>query len=299
MLKKIIWIFPVLAGICWGSVGIFVRYLKEMNMNSFTIVESRVVVAITILAVWIYFYDKSMFRIRLKDAWLFAACSMFGMLIINLAYNEAVNRISLSLAAVLLSLSPVYVLALAAVFFGEKITRKKVLCAVLAIGGAVLVSGVFELGEGMQLDGLGVFLAGMAGFSYSLYSIFSKKAMERGYHGFTITFYCLVVIAILLIPIADWGHIFTFVENAPVKHSLFFVVHSLVSSVLPYVMFTVSIRYMDAGKASILAAGEPVAAMVFGALLFDEQPTVLALIGLGATMAALTILSLPEKRELK
>ena len=296
MIKKIVWIFPVLSGIFWGSVGVFVRYLKAAEMDSFSIVESRVVMAILILALWMLLYDKSLFRIRIKDAWIFCAASLFGMLGINLAYNEAINRISLSLAAVLLSLSPVYVLIMAAILFGEKITKKKVICVALAVAGCVLVSGVFEQTAGMQLDGIGLLLGGLSGFCYALYSIFSRKAMEREYHGFTITFYCLIVIAVVLLPVADWSAIGTFAAEAPVKHGLFYVVHALITSVMPYILYTVSLQYMETGKASILAAGEPVAAMIFGALFFNEDPTILALVGLAVTLVALTFLSMPEKK---
>lgn len=294
-MKKLVWIFPVLSGIFWGSVGVFVRYLKAMEMDSFTIVESRVVVAVAILAVWLLIYDRKLFRIRVKDLWIFCAASLFGMFGINLAYNEAINRISLSMAAVLLSLSPVYVLIMAAMFFGEKVTKKKLLCVILAVSGCVLVSGVFEQAAGMRLDSLGILLGAIAGFCYALYSIFSKIAMEREYHGFTITFYCLLVIAVTLIPLTDWNQIATFVCERPLQHGGFVLVHALITSALPYILYTVSIQYMEAGKASILAAGEPVAAMIMGVVFFDEKPTIFALLGLAVTLVALTVLSLPER----
>lgn len=294
-MKRWMWIFPVLSGIFWGSVGVFVRYLKAMQMDSFTIVESRVMVAVVILAVWLFIYDRKLFHIRIKDLWIFCAASLFGMFGINLAYNEAINRISLSLAAVLLSLSPVYVLIMAAIFFGEKITKKKIICVILAVSGCIFVSGVFEQANGFSLDGMGIFLGGIAGFCYALYSIFSKIAMERGYHGFTITFYCLMVIAVILIPITDWNRIGSFVCENPLEHGGFFLIHALVTSALPYILYTVSIQYMEAGKASILAAGEPVAAMIMGVVFFDENPTIFALFGLAVTLVALTVLSLPER----
>lgn len=294
-MKKLVWIFPVLSGIFWGSVGVFVRYLKAMEMDSFTIVESRVVVAVAILAIWLLIYDRKLFRIRVKDLWIFCAASLFGMFGINLAYNEAINRISLSMAAVLLSLSPVYVLIMAAMFFGEKVTKKKLLCVILAVSGCVLVSGVFEQSAGMRLDSLGILLGAIAGFCYALYSIFSKIAMEREYHGFTITFYCLLVIAVILIPLTDWNQITTFVCERPLQHGCFVLVHALITSALPYILYTVSIQYMEAGKASILAAGEPVAAMIMGVVFFDEKPTIFALLGLAVTLVALTVLSLPER----
>ena len=54
-------------------------------------------------------------------------------------------------------------------------------------------------------------------------------------------------------------------------------------------------NYIDAGKASILASSEPAAAMVFGALLFAEIPSALSVGGMLLTVAAIVILSMPEK----
>ena len=52
---------------------------------------------------------------------------------------------------------------------------------------------------------------------------------------------------------------------------------------------------MDAGKASILASGEPVAAMVFGLIFFSEIPTILMILGMVTAVTAMVILGLPEK----
>lgn len=59
-------------------------------------------------------------------------------------YNISVTKGSLALSAVLLAMSPVFVLFLAAIFFHEPITRHKLTCVTLALIGCVLVSGVLE-----------------------------------------------------------------------------------------------------------------------------------------------------------
>ena len=52
---------------------------------------------------------------------------------------------------------------------------------------------------------------------------------------------------------------------------------------------------MDAGNVSILAAGEPVAAMVFGIFCFGEIPTAIEFVGLFLTVIAIVLLGMPEK----
>ena len=142
----------------------------------------------------------------------------------------------------------------------------------------------------------GIVIGLMGAFFYGLYSIFTKVAMDRGYHSFTIILYCLTVVAIVLLPFTDWGFLGQVVTERGPAMWAFMLLHSLCTSVLPYVCYTVGLNYMEAGKASILAACEPVAAMVFGILFYREMPTALSLAGLFLTVIALIFLGLPEKK---
>ena len=294
-MKKVAWFFPVSAGILWGSVGIFIRSLGGYGMDTATIVGSRTMISVILMLIGIAVIDKSQLKIRLKDLWIFVLASWLGMLGVNLTYNEAVNYVHLSLAAVLLSLSPVYVLILARVFFKEKITIRKAGCAALAVFGCSLASGLLENLGGMKISGYGIFLGVASGVFYAMYSLFTKIAMKRGYSGLTITFYCMVVIAVTLIPFTDWKILGAYFTEAPVHGAIFMVLHAICGAVLPYTFYTIGFQYMDAGKVSILAAGEPVAAMVFGIFCFREIPAAIEFVGLILTVIAIVLLGMPEK----
>lgn len=64
-MKKALYLMPVLAGIFWGSVGIFVRILTDFGMDNYTVLGTEAV-AVVILFFVILFRDKSLFRIRLQ-----------------------------------------------------------------------------------------------------------------------------------------------------------------------------------------------------------------------------------------
>lgn len=295
-MKQILYLMPIISGAMWGSAGIFVRKLTELGMNSYTVVSVRVVLAVLILAVWLGIYDKNLLKIKLKDLWIFVAGGVVGMFGLNICYNFAISELSLSLAAVLLSLSPVFVLFMAAILFKEKITSKKVICMTIAIAGCVLASGVLESASTMRWSVKGIIVGTIGAFFYGVYGIISKTAMERGYHAFTTTFYCLFMVMLVVIPLTNWKLVTNVVVANPVKMSVFLVIHSLCTSVLPYILYTFSIRYIDAGMASILASGEPVAAMIFGVIFFSEIPTVLSVVGIVLVIVALALLSMPDKK---
>jgi len=100
---------------------------------------------------------------------------------------------------------------------------------------------------------------------------------------------------LIVLPLTDWNITMNIVVDGGIKMILFMILHSLCASVLSYVLFTVSLEYIDAGKASILAACEPIAAMIFGVIFFSEIPTILSVGGLVLAIIAITIMTLPEK----
>ena len=297
-MKKIKFLLPIISGGLWGSAGIFVRKLSYFGANSYTIISSRALLALLILLIGILIFDKSLLKIKLKDAWVFMASGILGMLGLNFCYNESVNHLSLSLAAVLLSLSPIFVIFIAAILFKEKITLRKISCMLLAILGCILASGLLENNTGMKLSAIGILIGLLSAFFYALYSVVSKIAMGKGYEALTITFYSLLTLEIVLLPFTDWNILKDFVISAPVNNSIFMLLHSVFTSVLPYVLYTVSLSYIEAGKTSILAAGgEPISAMLLGMLFFSEIPTILSLVGLLLTIIALSFLCMPPKNK--
>ncbi|CAG9891110.1 hypothetical protein BOVA604_1018 [Bacteroides ovatus] len=298
-MRKLILVLPVLAGVLWGSAGVFVRELNDFGMDGYTVLSTRMIVATVFLLIIIGLYNRSLLKINLKDLWLFAGTGLLGIMGLNYFYNEAVSEITLSLAAILLSMAPVFVMILSAFIFRERITVKKINCLILAIVGCTLASGVLEAasGMGLQVSVRGIVMGLLSGFFCALYGIFSKIAANRGYSTYTILFYSLLLCTVALLPVTNWGVFISFIEAAPLKNTLFAVAHSTCTSILPYLFYSIALLYMENGKVSILAGGgEPIAAVVFGVLFFSEIPTILILIGLVITIIALSFLCMPLDR---
>ena len=292
-MRKIYLILPILAGIMFGSSGIFVRTLTQNGINETTLLFLRFSIAILPLLIAILLTDKKLLKIELSDLPLFLICSIC-IIGLNLCYNEAMNSVPLSLAAVLLSLAPIYVLIIAYFLFKENITRRKLICMFLAILGCILMTGVLETPlESIPLFGI---LSGIgAGLFWAFYLMASKKSIEMGNHTYTILIYSIVFITIALIPFTNFNQITSFISINPPLRILFLIVHSTFSFALPYIFSTLSLNYMDSGTSSILLSGaEPLAALLFGLILYLEIPTMLMLIGFILTVMAMMMLSRKE-----
>lgn len=123
-MERIYNIMPIISGICFGSAGIFVRELSE-NMNSTSIISSRILIAILLLGLWIAVRYPMNFRIKLKDSWIFVGAGVLGTLGLNLCYNFSINELSLSLAAVLIALAPIFVMVLHFLCFMKRLLQKR------------------------------------------------------------------------------------------------------------------------------------------------------------------------------
>lgn len=295
-MERIYNIMPIISGICFGSAGIFVRELSE-NMNSTSIISSRILIAILLLGLWIAVRYPMNFRIKLKDSWIFVGAGVLGTLGLNLCYNFSINELSLSLAAVLIALAPIFVMVFAFFMFHEAITAKKVISIILALVGCVLTSGILENNVSMHWSWIGILVGSASAGFYALYSIFSKVGMKKSYPALTITFYSMLAIAVVLLPFTQWDNMAHYIAANPLRNTLFMVMHSLCTAVCPYAFYTVALDHMEAGKASILCSCEPVAAMVFGLFFFEEIPTVLSVTGLMIVLLALAMLVLSDKSQ--
>lgn len=289
-MKKLYLILPILAGLMFGSSGIFVRTLTQNGIDPTTLLFLRFSIAIIPILIAILFTDKRLFKIDLKDLPLFLVCAIC-IVGLNLCYNESMNSIPLSLAATLLSIAPIFVLIFAYVLFREKITKRKLICMILAIIGCMLMTGVFE-SDIVNIPLFGILSGVGAALFWAIYLMASKKSIESGNHTFTILFYSIILISIALIPFTDFGQISNFVNINPTWTILFLIIHSTFSFALPYIFSTVSLNYIDSGVSSILLSGaEPFAALIFGLALYSEIPTLLMFCGFILTIIAMMMLS--------
>ena len=268
-LTKYAWLLPFISGICWGAAGIFVRTLEHDGLDNFSIISFRMLLAALITGIWILFYNRHLFYVHRRDFWLFIGSGMIGMTALSVFYNISVTKGSLALSAVLLAMSPVFVLFLAAIFFHEPILES----------------------NGLSWSITGILCGILASFFYAVYGIISKKVTQKGYHFLTITFYGTLFSGMTMLPFSNIHSLSSMIVSGQRTTFFILIIHALVSSVLPYALYSLSMRYMEAGKASILASSEPAAAMLFGAVLYAETPGILSICGLCFTITAVILLN--------
>lgn len=284
--KTVSMILILTAGILWGCMGLFVRPFNEMGLTTWDIVFLRAVLTTVFMAVVLLIKDKRLFKIRLKDIWCFFGTGILSIVFFNMCYFMEITVTSLSVAAILLYTAPAFVMIISAICFKERLTTTKIIALILAFMGLIFVTGVFSNSEKLTLPTLFIGLG--AGLGYALYSIFSRFAIERGYDSYTISFYTFLLATFTTVFFADSMNVANVVTSS-YESFVLALIFALVSTIIPYLTYTIGLKAVENGQASIIASIEPVAATFIGIVWYKEKLSLSVIIGALLVIAGIVV----------
>lgn len=284
-------ILIIIAGLFWGSMGIFVRHLNGLGFSSIQVACLRLTTAGILFALILLIKDRKGFKIALRDIPLFLALGLVSILFFTCCYFTAIRLMTMSTAAILLYTSPIWVMVLAIIFLKEKFTIQKLIALILAFAGCVLVSGF-----GGKVTVVGILVGLGSGLGYGLYSIFGTFALKK-YSPYTVTCYTFLIAGLGSIFVSnpvDLVSKISSIENKPALFG-FVLLTAVVTAVIPFLLYTLGLNMTTAGKAAVLATVEPAAATLFGFFVMKETVGPVAIAGILLVFAAIIVLSLRKK----
>ena len=290
-MKRVAYVFVISAAVLWGTIGIYSKQLSQYGASVLQIVSIRAIFAALAIFVFILLKDRKLLNIDIHDWKYFFGTGILSFVFFNWCYFIAINKTTLSAAAILLYTAPSIVMVFSIMLFKEKLTGRKVAALILTFIGCVFVTGVVK-GTGQDISLLGI-LAGLgSGFGYALYSIFGRYALKK-YDPITVTLYTFVFASIGLIPISDIKGLFGLLSSTGAFCNA--ILLGLTATVMPFLLYTKGLSYLETSKASIIATIEPVVATVIGIILFGEPITIYKIIGVFLVVFAVSILE--QKKE--
>jgi len=284
-------VMAALAAALWGTIGIFIEQLSVSGFSTIDIVAFRVSVSAVLLYGYLRLRNSALLRISLNDLYLFFGTGVLSILFFNWSYFTAISETSLSVAVVLLYTGPAFVVVMSRIFFKEQITKNKQIALLATLVGIVLVSELFP--DSGKISTYGLLVGIGAGFGYALYSICSKLALKK-YRPLTIIFYTFSTATVFILPFTNIISIDTAEKlSDPLTLSTVFGL-ALFPTVIAYLLYTESLKKIEAGKASITAMTEPVAATLIGIFFFGEVLSIFQMIGI--VLVLLSVLMIQKKR---
>ena len=273
------------AAFCWGCIGLFSRTLSLAGMSAANIVVIRNLGGLILLTLIFALTDRSVFHVEPRRLPIFFGTGVVSVLLFTLCYFRCQELCSLAVSAILLYTAPAMVVLMSAAVFRERITGKKIMALVLALLGCSFVTGVWSGGASVTAAGV-LFGLGSA-FFYALYSVFAPFGL-RHYAPFTVVYWTFVFGGIGSLFFLDGdGMRAVFADTRMLFVALGLVV---ISTVLPYLLYTKGLARVESGKASIMASLEPVVASFVGILAFGEPVSLMVCLGLGCILACVYVL---------
>lgn len=286
-------IYVLIAGILWGTMGLFVNYFKTQGLGSQDIAGVRVFFASILVVIFILIKDRKLLKFKPKDIWCFIGSGLVSLMIFTVCYFKTIIESSMSVAAVLLYTSPVFVIILSLIIFKEKLTAVKAISCIVCVAGSAFVSGI--IGSDTKISLIAFVLGITSGFAYALYSIFSRFALQKGYHSITITAYTFIFATVGLAFFVDFGNIANSVLTKP-SNCVIMLLSGLITAVLPYLFYTMGLEKIESGKAAVVAAIEPVVAVILGGLVFRDKLSLIQYLGIFLVIVSIAIQNIKLKR---
>ena len=278
----------ITAMVTFGTIGVFVRYIP---LPSSIIALVRGLLAtfflLAVMAAGKRRPDRTAIRRNLALLLISGALIGFNWILLFEAYNYT----SVAVATLCYYLAPVFVIIASPFVLGEKLTTRKTLCVIAALGGMVLVSGVIQNyvsgGNTEDLNLTGVLLGIGAGALYATIILINKKLKDISSYDTTVM--QLAAASIVLVPYClltvDVGAL----EVTP-GSAVLLVVVGIVHTGIAYVLYFGSIKELPAQTVAIFSYIDPILAVLLSALLLKESMDMLSILGailiLGATFVS-------------
>ena len=281
----------ILSGVMWGVIAIFVDGLKSLGLSSVQCASIRCIITTALLCLIILCTNAKSLKVQLKDLLFFVCAGVLGISVFSLCYFKSIHIIGgASVPSLLLNTAPIFVLIIAAIFFNEKVTVKKVLAIVVAVFGVACISGVFNGVGAISLEG--VVFGILSGLGYALYSVFTKSVAKK-YSPLVINFYAYLFAMVIILPASgihqELNVIFT---DKGILYSLGLAV---LCTALPSVLYSLGLKKLNVSTVSVMAMVDPLTATVVGFAFMSEVITIFKIIGVICVFTAIVLLNLPDK----
>ena len=273
----------------FGTIGLFRRYIP---CPSAFLAFIRGILGGLLLLAFTRIKEKSTGEKlpRQTVTWLAVSGAVIG---INwMLLFEAYNHTTVAVATLCYYMQPTIVMLVSPLLFREKLTKRKAICAAIAVSGMVLVSGVTEGGGAGTGNLKGVMLGLGAAVCYASVIIMNKKITGvDAYRKTTIQMLCagLVMVPYMLLTGGIDGAGFT------ITAVLLLLVVGVIHTGFAYVLYFGSMDGLKAQSIAMLSYIDPVTALLLSALVLREP---LSAAGVAGAIMILLSAVISEKRSM-
>lgn len=278
----------------WGATFVAGR-IATAEMPASTAALWRYVFASLVLVVAAFALERGLPRLSARQ-WLgVTLLGATGVAAYNLCFMWGLKTVPAGRASLLVALNPAATLVGAALFFGERLTRRNVAGIVIALAGAAIVIG---RGDPLALlrGGLGtgeLLILGCVA-SWSAFTLVAKRLMA-GLSPLAITVYASLTGTLMLAAATLLEGAAAVPHDASMAAWLALAFLGAFGTAVAFVWYNDGVRRLGAARAPVFINLVPVFAVVLGALLLGERIDASMVAGGVLVLAGVYTLNAPRR----
>ncbi len=289
--------------ILWSSTGVLIRYLTEnFQLPPLVLAVWRdFFVALAIAAALLILKKPQLLRIEKQQVRFFI---FFGIVlaVFNSMWTVSVALNGAAVSTVLAYSSAAFTAILGRWLLHEKLGALKITAVTLSMLGCVFVSGAYNPAA-WQVNTLGIITGLISGIMFACYSLMGKAASNRSINPWTTMLYAFGSAAPFLLvfngifTVLPGGSLFTgnllwLGASATGWGVLIFL--AIAPTIGGYGLYTVSLTYLPASVANLIATLEPPLTAIQAYLLLGEKLTAAQIFGGLLILSGVVLLRLLE-----
>ena len=256
----------------FGTIGIFRR---SIAIPSGLLAFSRGIIGGIYLLLFILVTKRRREKIsRISLVMLIITGAFIGLNWIFLF--ESYNYTTVSVATMCYYMEPAFIILLSPVFLSEKLTMKRLFCALLSVAGMFLISGAADGGGVSPEDAKGILYGLGAAALYASVIILNKKTKVDDIYFKTMIE--LFAASVTIVPYILLSEDITAVSLTP-RSVLLVLLVGILHTGIAYSMYFGSLDTLPAQSIAVISYIDPVSALILSALVLGETLSVYGITG--------------------
>lgn len=262
------YVFIAIAGLLWVTLGLFGKFLMGNGLTSEQVAFTRLFFGFIVLGVYSSIRTPQILKISKKGIIYSVIIGIICQAMFNLCYFKAIDIAGVSIAAVLLYTSPLFLAIFSKVCYKENITRSKLFSLILCFIGAIMAVTGGRL-DFQGLNAFGLLLGILSAIAYALMPTISKNALKE-FSSSTILVYSFLFGAIFMIPSSRPWEILNYAKDLDVLSCMLML--GIVPAALAYIFYAAGIsKGVELSVAGVVASVELVGSVIIGCTILGES----------------------------
>lgn len=271
----------------WAFTGVLMEVLlSRYPLGPLTLAFWRDLFLGLSLVVLLRVFRPAALRITRRDLPFFILYGFFGLAIFNGLWTYSVRFNGAAVAVVLGYSSPAFTIVLARLFFREPLSARKLVAAALSLAGCVFVAEAYRP-EVWSVNFWGLLTGLGSGAAFAGFNLAGRWSAGRFPSSWTVTAYGFLFAAAALALTQIGGEPFSLGAAWDGWGLIAFM--ALGPSLLGFGLYTLSMRYLSAGAASLIAALEPALTALFAIPILGRGFSAWQWLGAGLTLLAVIL----------